>query len=204
MYMSRSILVGVPLGKDYKIDARIATTLAYWDLDEKVEVYYTANAFPALGRDKIFQYAKYRIPHPSHILFLDADVLPRKSTLDTLIKNHKDIIMGVYPVSKNGKLRWSISRESTYKPMAIDSLPRTPFKISSGGFGVVLVKYEVFEKLQWPYWKNIFVPGDVEMGEDIYFCEKAKEADFDIWCDPKVKCSHIRIANLLNILKENK
>ncbi|HDZ13925.1 MAG TPA: hypothetical protein ENH60_03370 [Pricia sp.] len=87
--------------------------------------------------------------------------------------------------------------------MAIDELPRTPFKISSGGFGIVLVKYEVFEKLDWPYWKNIFVPGDIEMGEDIYFCKKARQAGFDIWCDPKVKCSHIRMANLLNIIKEN-
>ena len=203
MYMGRPILVGVPLDADYKIDARIASTLADWDLNEKVEIFFSSTNFPELGRDKIAQYAKHRIPKPSHVLFLDADVLPRKTTLDKLLKHDRDIVMGVYPISRNGELKWSISRADTYKPMAIDELPRTPFKISSGGFGIVLVKYEVFEKLDWPYWKNIFVPGDVEMGEDIYFCKKAREAGFDIWCDPKVKCSHIRMANLLNIIKEN-
>lgn len=202
MYMGRPILVGVPLGTDYKIDARIASTLALWDLNEKVEIFYSATPFPTLGRDRIIQYAKYRIPKPSHILFLDADVLPRKTTLEKLIKNDKDIVMGVYPISRNGELRWSVSREATFN--AEKELPRNPFKISSGGFGVVMVKFKVFESLRWPYWKNVFVPGDVEMGEDIYFCEQAREAGFDIWCDPKVKCGHIRQANLLNIIKEHK
>lgn len=202
MYMGRPILVGVPLGGDYKIDARIASTLAYWDLDEKVEIFYSVTSFPTLGRDRIIKHAEYRIPNPSHILFLDSDVLPRKTTLDKLLKADKDIIMGAYPISRNGELKWSVSRDANFN--AVDSLPRNPFKVSSGGFGVTMVKFEVFEKLQWPYWKNVFSPGEIEMGEDIYFCKKAREAGFEIWCDPKVKCGHIRMANLLNIIKEHK
>ena len=88
--------------------------------------------------------------------------------------------------------------------MAIDDLPTNEFKATSSRFGVALVKYEVFEKLQWPYWKNVFSPGVIEMGEDIYFCEQARKAGFDIWCDPKVKCGHIKQANLLNLIKEHK
>jgi len=205
MYMGRPILVGVPLGADYKIDARIAGTLAIWDLEENVEVYYASTPFPTLGRDKVAQYAKYRIPTPTHILFLDADILPRKNTLERLIRHDKDIVMGVYPISQNGSIKWSVSREECFDGIPIEELPRNLFKIKAGGFGVTLIKFEVLQKLEWPYWKNIFVPGDVEKGEDIYFCDKAREAGFDIWCDPKVKCNHIRITSLLgivNILKK--
>lgn len=28
-------------------------------------------------------------------------------------------------------------------------------------------------------------------GEDLYFCERAKEAGFTVWCDTTVKCQHI-------------
>ncbi len=63
---------------------------------------------------------------------------------------------------------------------------------------------KVFEKLEWPYWKNIFKPGTITKGEDIYFCDKARESGCDIWCEPKVKCAHIRITNLMNIVNNLK
>ena len=204
MYMGRPILIGVPLATDFRIDARLASTVSWWERDEKVEAYYSLTPFPTLGRDKIVAHAKYRIPNPTHILFLDSDILPRKNTLDRLLKADKDIVMGVYPISQNGFLRWSVSRDEKFLGVPLKELPRNIFKIHSGGFGVVLVRYEVFEKLQWPYWKNVFIPGDVEIGEDIYFCQKAIEAGYDIWCDPLVKCSHIRVTNLLNIVKNFK
>ena len=202
MYMGKSILVGVPLGNDYKIDARIKDTLSLWEYTiDKVEVYHPVSSSPELGRDMIMSYAKYRIPNPSHILFLDCDILPRKATIDRLLKMDKDIVMGVYPMSQDGKIKWSVSTSDVYEGIVLDKLPRNPFKIKSGGFGVCLIKYEVFEHLEWPYWKNIYVPGGVKMGEDIYFCKKAREAGYDIWCDPLVKCGHIRITNLFNIVQ---
>lgn len=208
MYMGRTHLIGIPLGQDYKIDARTADTVNLWDKDEKIEVYYAATPSPEVGRDKIVQYAKYRVPNPSHILFLDADVLPKKNTLTRLLGHDKDIITGVYPMSQNGELRWSVSRDEDFRGVAIDGLPREPFKVQACGFGVVLVKFEVFERLEWPYWKNEYSPGTIEMSEDIYFCKKALEAEYDIWCDPFVKCNHIRMANYLqfvnNVLKGQK
>ena len=200
MYMGRTVVVGCPLPADYKIDARIMSTLALWDKDEKVELFFAPTPFPTLGRDKIVQYAKYRVPNPTHILFLDSDVLPRRNTLERLRNLNKDIVMGVYPISQNGVMKWSVSRDDEFLCVPIDELPRNPFKVKSGGFGVCLVKFEVFKKLEWPYWKNVLVEGDIEMGEDIYFCKKAREAGFDIWCDPLVKCNHVRMANYLNIV----
>ena len=113
----------------------------------------------------------------------------------------KDIVMGVYPMSQDEKILWSVSTTEPFQGISLGGLSRNSFKILAGGFGVTLVKYEVFEALEWPYWKNVYAPGGIKMSEDIYFCEKARKADFDIWCDPLVKCDHTKYVGLLNIVK---
>ncbi len=202
-YMGCPIVVGMPLPPDHKADVRIIATLERWDRSKLAETYYAATAFPTLGRDKIVAYAKYRIPNPTHILFIDSDVLPRPNTLDRLLDLDKDIVTGVYPMTTKRSITWSVARDDDFT-IEIDDLPRNPFKVKYCGFGCVLVKFKVFEKLEWPYWKNEFKPGQITKGEDIYFCDKAREAGFDIWCEPKVKCSHIRMTNLMNIVNNLK
>ncbi len=192
------VVVGMPQPEDYKVDSRIIATLERWDNTELAETYYVPSPFPTLGRDKIVSYAQYRIPLPEYILFVDSDVLPRLGTLEKLLSHEKDIITGVYPMTTKKGLTWSVVREDKF--VEIEDLPDNPFKIQSCGFGIILVKMTVFEKLEWPYWKNIMRPGGIETGEDVYFCQKAIEAGFDIWCDPKVKCNHIRITNLMSIV----
>ena len=199
-YMGCPILVGIPLPVDYKMDARILSVLERWDRTELADTLYIPSPFPTLGRDKIVYHAQYKLPTPTHILFVDSDVLPKKNTLEKLLLLNKDIVAGVYPITAKKGLAWSVSKEEKFVPLSIEELPSEPFKISSCGFGIVLVKMKVFEKMQWPYWKNEFNPGGIEKGEDLYFCDKAKEAGFEIWCDPKVKCNHIRIANLMSII----
>ncbi len=199
----KPVVVGMPLPSDYKADARIITTLERWDRGDTAETYYAVSGFPTLGRDRIVSYAQYRIPAPTHILFVDSDVLPRSNTLEKLLKLDKDIVTGVYPITTKGGMFWSVTKDDEFK-MNIEDLPSNPFKIKYCGFGIVLVKYEVFEKLEWPYWKNEFAPGQITKGEDVYFCDKAREAGYDIWCEPKVKCQHIRMANLLSIVNNMK
>jgi hypothetical protein len=49
----------------------------------------------------------------------------------------------------------------------------------------------VFNKLTRPYFPMSFDDkGQVTVSEDIGFCEKAKDAGFDIWCDPTVEVKH--------------
>jgi len=202
-YMGKPVVVGIPLAPDFKADARIITTVERWDRGDTAETYYASTAFPTLGRDKIVSYAQYRLPHPTHILFIDSDVLPRPNTLEKLLELDKDIVTGVYPMTTKRGLSWSVTKDDDFMT-EIDDLPTNPFKVKYCGFGVVLVKYSVFEAIEWPYWKNEFVSGQIVKGEDIYFCDKVREAGFDIWCEPKVKCSHIRITNLMSIVNNLK
>lgn len=50
--------------------------------------------------------------------------------------------------------------------------------------GLTLVKREVYTNIQEPHYIQQYLPEkNIEVGEDVYFCEKAKAAGYDIWCD---------------------
>lgn len=62
--------------------------------------------------------------------------------------------------------------------------------------GLVLVKREVYEKIPQPHYLQEFVKElNLEIGEDIYFCQLAKAAGYEVWCDQELskETSHIGI-----------
>ena len=81
----------------------------------------------------------------------------------------------------------------------IDSITKRKksFTVDYTGFGWLLIKKGVFESEGLPYpWfapkMQVFESGEVQdmCGEDVSFCLDAKEAGFDIWCDPRIRVGH--------------
>ena len=81
----------------------------------------------------------------------------------------------------------------------IDSISKRkkPFTVDYTGFGWLLIKKGVFESEGLPYpWfapkMQVFESGEVQdmCGEDVSFCLDAKEAGFEIWCDPRIRVGH--------------
>ena len=74
---------------------------------------------------------------------------------------------------------------------------KKPFTVDYTGFGWLLIKKGVFEHKEMTYpWfapkMQIFESGQVQdmCGEDVSFCLDAKEAGFEIWCDPRIRVGH--------------
>ncbi len=78
-----------------------------------------------------------------------------------------------------------------------------PFTVDYAGFGWLLIQKGVFEdfdengkkKIEYPWFApkmQVFESGNVQdmCGEDVSFCLDAKEAGFEIWCDPRVRVGH--------------
>jgi len=62
--------------------------------------------------------------------------------------------------------------------------------------GMVLCKREVYEKLPQPHYIQDYVPSlNLEIGEDIYFCQKAQQHGYEVWCDQELskEIAHIGI-----------
>ncbi len=201
MLNEKRILCGVPVPPSMMADARLTTQLEAWHAAGGVETYYPSTRSAESGQDKIVHFALYAKPKATHILFMDYDVLPRTNTLKRLLSHDKDIISGVYPLYKNGKMGWCLSTEEPFRSMPYLDLPENLFKAKTICNGVMLVKTEVFENIVWPYWYLERCPGGETKGADVYFCEKARAAGYDLWIDPKVKCEHMKTVGLLRIAK---
>ena len=62
--------------------------------------------------------------------------------------------------------------------------------------GCVLVHRSVYEKIDGPFYLQDFVKElNLEIGEDIYFCQQVQKAGFQIWCDQELsrEVAHIGI-----------
>ncbi len=192
------VLIGCPLSPTFRADARVVGMLEAWQSKNAV-TYYPSSDASHIGYDMIVNFAKRMKPSPTHILFVDYDVLPRSNTLKRLLEHDKDIISGVYPVIQKFKVSWCVSREEPFELMDIEDLPTNPFKAYVACNGMLLVKTEVFDKLEWPYWKRVHSNNGPSMGSDLYFFDKVAAAGYDAWVDPKVKCGHFKMVDLLGI-----
>jgi len=139
------------------------------------------------------------MPKPTHILFVDYDVLPRSTTLKKLLEHDKDIVCATYPIIQKCKISWCLSKEEPFKLMDIPDLPKNPFKVNVGSNGMMLVKMDVFDNIEWPYWRNKYFEDGIKMGADIFFFDKVKKAGYDVWVDPKLTCGHFKMVDLLGI-----
>ncbi len=192
------VLIGCPLPGSMRADARTIGALEAWQSKNAI-TYYPSSGAAEIGYDMIVKFARRIEPKPTHILFVDYDVLPRHNTLKKLLEHDKDIISGVYPACRDFKISWCLSRDEEFKLMDFDDLPNNPFKTHVACNGMLLVKMEVFDKIEWPYWKTEYFTDGLKMGADLYFFDKARAAGYDLWVDPKVKCGHFKMVDLLGI-----
>ena len=72
---------------------------------------------------------------------------------------------------------------------------KKPFTVDYTGFGWVMIEKGVFENLEYPWFApqmQVFESGEVQdmCGEDVSFCLDAQKANFEIWCDPRIRVGH--------------
>lgn len=121
----------------------------------------------------------------THLMFIDTDMLFPNNGIVRLLERDKDIIGADYnkrqiPLEKIGK--YDIHKYKNHEPFECEGL----------GMGFMLIKMSVFDKLARPWY--FFKPGNADvdmMGEDFYFCEKAREKGINVYCDPELRIKHI-------------
>ena len=123
-----------------------------------------------------------------YIVFIDADMRFPRDTIMRLLQHNKEII-GVNattrsePVVPTAKmLHIEKDGSCTWQPIYSNSLKGIS-KADGIGCGVMMIKADVFNRIQEPYFYFEQLPDNKILGEDIYFCVKAKDAGIDTWVD---------------------
>ena len=134
----------------------------------------------------------------THVLLMDADTNPPGDAIDRLLAHDKDIVGGVTPIWRpDCGCAWntmpydlSIPNDCVFKPITYFYLPKKLFRAHYIGGPCVLVKRKVFEALEYPFFDACATPGNDNRRGDLSFNVKAKNAGFEIWCDPTIQCQH--------------
>jgi len=132
-----------------------------------------------------------------YALWIDSDMIFNFWDLEKLIEADKDIIGGMYPLngagtSTTGWFKGDGNHRANYDYFKDLS---EPFEIDYIGFGFLLVKKGVFEKIGYPWFQAEEVGfGDkgvsVHASEDVAFARKAQRKGFKLWAHPQVRLDH--------------
>ncbi len=123
-----------------------------------------------------------------YLLFVDADMRFPKDTLKILMSHNKDII-GVNATTRSEPVKPTAKNFVVNEDQSVDWIPiysnaKSGIEKADGiGCGVMLVNTRVFKAMEEPYFYFEQLSGNKLLGEDIYFCIKAKDAGFDTWVD---------------------
>lgn len=147
----------------------------------------TANAMVHSARN---QMAKEMLATSmSHILFLDDDMTLPPDALEMMIQDDKDIV-GALAFTRRPPIQptcyKSVTKDGVGVYRNIHNYPKnTVFEVDATGGACLLVKREVFEKMSEPWFEFT-----KKVGEDIRFCEKARELGFKVFVDTRIKAGH--------------
>lgn len=115
------------------------------------------------------------------VLFVDCDMLFPPNALDRLLAHDLDIVGADYRrrAAPYGKIGWPLKDVPEPESGLVERVAL--------GLGLLLIRRRVFDGLSQPWFARIY-SGETEankgcMTEDYFFCLKAREAGFKVWCD---------------------
>lgn len=117
----------------------------------------------------------------THVLFLDDDMRIPMHTLMMFLAHNKDIVAA-------NCARKELPPRSTAKGFDGNCIwtRQTSTKleeVKSVGTAVMLVNLEVLKALPQPWFAEVYKPNNESIGEDVFFCNLAREHGFKVWID---------------------
>lgn len=206
-FQTVGLAIGLPLGRSMTSPLwGVALATQSFPLNTAVTHVVMRNAEVGDARNAIVEWAlEHKV---TYVMFVDDDViLPPFAiqrlgyTLDTrgpdLYPEDKVVACcGIY-MSKEGELSTPVVYKKNGRGGSWDWKVGDVFEIESGGTGCMLIRTEVFQHLEKPYFKTVeeYMDCDGEVGaqkitDDIYFCMKVQKAGFKILAHGGVLCGH--------------
>ena len=165
------------------------TRLVEWLLRQKA-IINLSNARP-LAHNRNLIVDEFLKSETEHLLMVDSDIVPPVNVLD-MIDNDVDICSAFARIPKGRELIpvGMVKNEDGYHHDYKHSAPGL-HKVDAVGTGCILIRRNVFEVMKKPYFQFVYnEDGFIANGEDFNFCDKAKEAGFDIYFDSRYRCQH--------------
>jgi len=204
IYMNK-VCIAIPT-KDGNIYFELALRLIQWSSQKTIPVQLMFQPFSSPidhARNDIVR--RFLDTDCTHLMMIDDDIVPPLEALERLLFHDQDIIGAICPLigpDKHGGLR--VSWNAYGKDKGIyddieDDCDAGLLPVDAVGTGCIMIKRHVFEDGKLLF-KTVFDDTGIKwQGEDINFCEEAKNLGAHVFADFKLKCKHIKSCNLLEL-----
>lgn len=165
----------------------------------------------ATARNRIAQRALDE--EADYVLMVDNDVVLQEETLQIMLEDPKDVILGYYAhrdedniyrgntsvcklYKDDGTKYKNYPLESEYTAQELRDLweaGKFQLEIHGGGMGCALIRTEVFRKIRYPYYQWVIYADDQRgmLSEDLYFCEQLRHHRIPVYTDTRLRCGHM-------------
>jgi hypothetical protein len=144
----------------------------------------------------------------THLFWTESDMLMPFWTIPALLQHDKDIASGVYFLRNGGgqpclyQKGDAIVHTGIHSAIPVSMFPEdSTFKVHCPGMGCVLMKREVLENIEAP-WFDLKEGWDKQTdktygyGQDIYFYSKVADAGHEVWVDSSIHCGQVYEGNI--------
>lgn len=183
-----SILIAVPCLDSIKTPTVSSLLVATRQLRATAKLHIHQSAYIHDARNKSAQLALDE--GADYLMFIDSDMQFPPDGIQRLLDRKKDIIGGLYYRRQAPHLPTINEKNGKLLQIPHEFPTEHPFKIFSVATGFLLVKTDVLRKIGAP-WFGFGKFHGKEMGEDVFFCWKANQKGYEVWCDPTIPLGHV-------------
>jgi len=134
------------------------------------------------------------------LVWIDSDIVWDVAVLERLFSHNLDVVGAMVPVNNSGAVtamrldKNLVPKTLVWTDLAFDE---NPVEVDGLGFGMLVVRYGVFESVPRPWFaiRKARLDGvefPVNYGEDYSASLNIKSAGFRLWLDPLAKVQHIK------------
>lgn len=138
-----------------------------------------------------------------YLFWIDSDIVPPHGALETLLSANCDVTGALVQAMRGQDLITLLLKKKNKKFELVKPLPDQLQEVDATGFGCMLIKREVVQKLidQDGYFCRFHYDkkGNVTFGEDADFCDRAQKLGYKIMIDNRVFTSHYHVLNMYQI-----
>ena len=202
-----SVFISIPCASG-EIHHELALRLIQWshDPDINVKVKFYPHMAP-LDNARNRAVKDFLEDYDDYFFHIDDDIIPPVNALRELIKADKDIIAPLCFTTKTGDdgivfpqpVAYRYNENKEYKPYIPDTDPQGIHETDIVTGGCHLVKREVFEKIERPYYFTYHKNGLVVYSEDFVFSQQAQELGYKLYTHYGLQCGHIRKVDVKSV-----
>lgn len=182
------IAVGIPCSdRNIRLETTASVISTIVSFRHPINFFFTNHSYIHIARRGLVLEAQK--VKASHLFFVDTDMYFQGNTLEQLLSHDKDII-GVHYNQRGLPLRSTVRSKNSKDEIVVAEIKDELFECYAVGSGCMLINMKVFDTIEKPW----FFYGSEEENpatEDVWFCGRAKDKGFTVWCDPTLSVKHI-------------